>query len=76
MNGGLKSPIPTPVFGNEGVFSHKSAKVRSRLDEFIEPPRPPMKSAPPVSRIFKHTRRFSDGAQRVSFSEKYDGILL
>jgi hypothetical protein len=61
---------------NEGVFSHKSAKIRSRLDEFHEPPRPPMKSAPPVSRIFKHSRRYSEGPQRVSFGEKQDGILF
>lgn len=68
----MKSPRPTPVFMDEGVFSHKSAKVRSRLDEFVEPPRPPMKSAPPVSRIFKNTRRFSDAPHRVSFTEKND----
>lgn len=72
MSASLKSPIPTPVFVNEAVFSHKSAKVKSRLEEFIQPPRPPVKSAPPVSRVFKHTRRHSDGPQRVSFSENSD----
>ena len=68
--------MPTPVFVNEGVFSHKSTKIRSRLDDFHEPPKPPVKSAPPVSRIFKHTRRYSEGPQRVSFGGKQDGIFL
>ncbi|XP_046859290.1 membrane-associated tyrosine- and threonine-specific cdc2-inhibitory kinase-like [Xenia sp. Carnegie-2017] len=68
----LQSPMPTPVFGNEGIFSHKSARTRSRLDDFHQPPRPPVKSAPPVSRIFRHTRRYSDGPQRVSFGSKQD----
>ena len=76
MSTSLKSPMPTPVFVNEGVFSHKSTKIRSRLDDFHEPPRPPVKSAPPVSRIFKHTRRYSEGPQRVSFGGKQDGIFL
>ena len=74
MNGSIKSPIPTPVFVNEAVFSHKSARVKSRFADFSEPPRPPAKSAPPVSRIFKH-RKFSEGPQRVSLSEKSRSIL-
>ncbi|KXJ09045.1 Membrane-associated tyrosine- and threonine-specific cdc2-inhibitory kinase [Exaiptasia diaphana] len=64
----FKSPRPLPVLINDSTFSHKKAKKRSLLEDCL-PPRPPVKSAPPISRIFKHSRKHSEGAHAVSFSD-------
>ncbi|XP_053384462.1 membrane-associated tyrosine- and threonine-specific cdc2-inhibitory kinase-like isoform X2 [Mercenaria mercenaria] len=69
----FQSPRPTPHFFPEvQTFSTKKARGTPR-DQL--PPRPPVKSAPPVSRIFPH--RPVTRAQIVSFrsSKTNDSIL-
>lgn len=70
---GFSSPRPTPRFFPEPqTFSTKKAKGTPR-DSL--PPRPPVKSAPPVSRIFPH--RPVERAQVISFrSEDNNGSFL
>ncbi|XP_071955343.1 membrane-associated tyrosine- and threonine-specific cdc2-inhibitory kinase-like [Antedon mediterranea] len=47
----FKSPRPTPKFlSQRAVFSHKKDTGRTTRD--VPPPRPPLKSVPPVSRLF------------------------
>ena len=69
----FSSPRPTPRFFTEPqTFSTKKAKGTPR-DSL--PPRPPVKSAPPVSRIFPH--RPVQRAQIISFrSEDSNGSFL
>ncbi|XP_031565715.1 membrane-associated tyrosine- and threonine-specific cdc2-inhibitory kinase-like [Actinia tenebrosa] len=67
MSQTFKSPRPIPVLVNESTFSHK--KTRRGFDVECLPPRPPVKSAPPVSRIFKRSRKHVEGAHAVSFKE-------
>jgi len=73
MEGTLKSPRPIPNIVSEATFSHRKAKKnkeqRNVAEEDCLPPRAPVKSAPPISRVFKHTRRNSVGALQVSFRE-------
>ncbi|XP_070566515.1 membrane-associated tyrosine- and threonine-specific cdc2-inhibitory kinase-like [Ptychodera flava] len=64
MNG-FKSPRPTPQFFHEPApFSHKKDLDTPR--DTI-PPRPPVKSAPPISRLFPHVVKEQQRAQAVSF---------
>jgi len=70
----FKSPRPLPLLVNESTFSHKKARKGAHTEGCL-PPRPPVKSAPPVSRIFKHTRKHSEGAHAVSFSDNGSSIL-
>ncbi|XP_013407437.1 membrane-associated tyrosine- and threonine-specific cdc2-inhibitory kinase [Lingula anatina] len=59
----LKSPRPTPQFFKEAqTFSTKKERGTPRE---APPPRPPVKSCPPVSRIFHHKQ--VQRAQAVSF---------
>lgn len=69
----FSSPRPTPRFFQDvQTFSTKKAKGTPR-DSL--PPRPPVKSAPPVSRIFPH--RPVERAQIVSFrSQDSNGSFL
>lgn len=70
MEGSIKSPRPIPNIVSDATFSHrKPRKVSERkvVEEDCLPPRAPVKSAPPLSRVFKHTRRNSAGALQVSF---------
>lgn len=69
----FSSPRPTPRFFTDAqTFSTKKAKGTPR-DSL--PPRPPVKSAPPVSRIFPH--RPVQRAQIISFrSEDSNGSFL
>ncbi|XP_071122497.1 membrane-associated tyrosine- and threonine-specific cdc2-inhibitory kinase-like [Mytilus galloprovincialis] len=69
----FSSPRPTPRFFQDvQTFSTKKAKGTPR-DSL--PPRPPVKSAPPVSRIFPH--RPVERAQIVSFrSQHSNGSFL
>ncbi|XP_025086559.1 membrane-associated tyrosine- and threonine-specific cdc2-inhibitory kinase-like isoform X2 [Pomacea canaliculata] len=65
------SPRPTPQFYHDKeTFSTKKAKFANQNGTPHEcaPPRPPVKSAPPVSRIF--ARRPLTGARAVSFREE------
>ena len=70
----FKSPRPLPLLVNDSTFSHKKARKGAHIEDCL-PPRPPVKSAPPVSRIFKHTRKHSEGAHGVSFSDNGSSIL-
>lgn len=71
MEGTLKSPRPVPNIVSEVTFSHRKPKKVNQQRKVVEedclPPRAPVKSAPPISRVFKHTRRNSTGALQVSF---------
>lgn len=66
------SPRPTPqFFHDKQTFSTKKAKLaqlRGTPRDSL-PPRPPVKSAPPISRIFPH--RPVVGAQAVSFRKEH-----
>lgn len=79
MEGTFKSPRPIPNIVNEATFSHRKTKKvnlqRRVVEEDCLPPRAPVKSAPPISRVFKHTRRNSEGALQVSFRENGSSIL-
>ncbi|EDO29631.1 predicted protein [Nematostella vectensis] len=66
MDGSFKSPRPLPNLLDDAVFSHKKAR-RGNSEADCLPPRPPVKSAPPISRLFKHSRKHSAGAHEVSF---------
>nr|KAG5709176.1 hypothetical protein BaRGS_028632 [Batillaria attramentaria] len=66
------SPRPTPqFFHDKQTFSTKKAKLAQSRGTPRDslPPRPPVKSAPPVSRIFPH--RPPVGAQAVSFRREH-----
>ena len=79
MEGSIKSPRPIPNIVSEATFSHrKPRKISERkvVEEDCLPPRAPVKSAPPLSRVFKHTRRNSAGALQVSFRANGSSILL
>lgn len=79
MEGTFKSPRPIPNIVSEATFSHRKTKKvnqqRIVVEEDCLPPRAPVKSAPPISRVFKHTRRNSVGALQVSFRENGSSIL-
>lgn len=79
MEATIKSPRPIPNIVSEATFSHRKPKKLSQtkvLEEDCLPPRAPVKSAPPISRVFKHTRRNSAGALQVSFRANGSSILL
>lgn len=80
MEGTFKSPRPIPNIVSEAAFSHRKPKKNNQQKKVVEedclPPRAPVKSAPPISRVFKHTRRNSVGALQVSFRENGSSILL
>lgn len=71
----MSSPLPKPNILDEPLtFSTKKARSTPR---FRPPPRPPAKTCPPMSRVFK--RRPSDllgkQAQSVTFKDSPDGSL-
>lgn len=78
MEGTFKSPRPIPNIVYEATFSHRKPKKNNQqrkvLEEDCLPPRAPVKSAPPISRVFKHTRRNSVGALQVSFRDNGNKI--
>ena len=79
MEGTFKSPRPIPNIVTEASFSHRKPKKGPHIRKFEEdclPPRAPVKSAPPVSRVFRHTRRGLTGPLQVSFRENGSSILL
>ena len=63
----IKTPRPVPVIKDEITFSRK--KRNSLLRESHLAPRSPIKSAPPISRIFRHRRNSTPGAHAVSFRQ-------
>eukprot|EP00794_Sanderia_malayensis_P017079 gene17079-18800_t len=65
----FKSPRPVPVITNDKTFSHKRKGIAR-----YSPPKPPAKSAPPISRVFRCTRKSSSGPQAVSFRERNSSI--
>lgn len=65
----FKTPRPLPVIVAENSFSHKK-KGTSRYS----PPKPPAKSAPPISRVFRQTRKSASLPQAVSFRERSSSI--
>lgn len=78
MEGTLKSPRPIPNIVYEATFSHRIPKKNQQkklLEDDCLPPRAPVKSAPPISRVFKHTRKNSVGALQVSFRDNASSIL-
>ncbi|XP_022102187.1 membrane-associated tyrosine- and threonine-specific cdc2-inhibitory kinase-like [Acanthaster planci] len=72
---GFRSPMPTPKFLQEQVtFSQK--KHRGPTPRKTGPPRPPLKSVPPVSRLFPNKTREEESRPRaVSFRQSEPSIL-
>nr|XP_006818820.1 PREDICTED: membrane-associated tyrosine- and threonine-specific cdc2-inhibitory kinase-like [Saccoglossus kowalevskii] len=69
----FKSPRPTPQFFREPVsFSHKK-DLHTPRD--TAPPRPPVKSAPPISRLFPHKFKEHQKAHAVSFRSSESSFL-
>ena len=67
----FKTPRPIPVIVTDQVFSHKKKGIAH-----YSPPKPPAKSAPPISRVFKQTRKTLSRPQAVSFRERNSSIFL
>ena len=63
-----KSCMPRPLFQEEETFSTKKKKREGGL--FRLPPRPPAKSCPPKSRVFRHRNLLK--TQAVSFNNTAD----
>ena len=74
MEGNLKSPRPVPVIIPEVTFSHRKKK-QSRGEDYL-PPRAPVKSVPPISRVFKRSRRHTIGPMSVSFRNNGNGMFF
>ncbi|XP_077978622.1 membrane-associated tyrosine- and threonine-specific cdc2-inhibitory kinase-like [Glandiceps talaboti] len=70
----FKSPRPTPQFYTENTsFSHKKDIHTPRE---TAPPRPPVKSVPPISRLFPHVRvKDQYRAQAVSFRSSESSFM-
>jgi len=64
---------PVPVLQNENSFSRKKKKI-SRF-EFNETPLSPVKSAPPVSRVFNRKENGMPGVCTVSFNKSLNKSL-
>lgn len=58
---------PVPVIENELSFSRKKKSTSASSTEHHETPRSPAKTAPPISRIFRHRPTSTPGACAVSF---------
>ncbi|XP_033628353.1 membrane-associated tyrosine- and threonine-specific cdc2-inhibitory kinase-like [Asterias rubens] len=73
---GFKSPRPTPKFlKEETTFSQK--KHRGVTPRKTGPPRPPLKSVPPVSRLFPNKTREEESRPRaISFRQSEPSVLL
>lgn len=65
------STIPRPLFGQEPQTY--STKKERRAFDFKPPPRPPAKSCPPKSRVFRHTDLLR--TQAVTFLDSPDGTI-
>jgi len=66
-----KSTLPRPLFSHEPeTFSTKKER---RFADFKPPPRPPAKSCPPKSRVFRHADLLR--AQAVTFLDSPDGTI-
>ena len=65
----FKTPRPVPVISLDQSFTHKKKGITR-----FSPPKPPAKSAPPISRVFRHTRKSTSGPQAVSFRERNSSI--
>lgn len=64
-----KTCLPRPLFHDEPeTFSTKKERREGAL--FLPPPRPPAKSCPPKSRVFRHRNLLK--AQMVSFNDTGD----
>ncbi|GFO29422.1 membrane-associated tyrosine-and threonine-specific cdc2-inhibitory kinase [Plakobranchus ocellatus] len=71
----IPSPRPTPRFYTETqLFSTKKLRTSSTPRDHI-PPRPPVKSCPPLSRVFPHRTIISHHAQPVSFRHSESSLL-
>nr|BAB69973.1 Myt1 [Patiria pectinifera] len=72
---GFRSPRPLPKFLQEQVtFSQK--KHRGTTPRRTGPPRPPLKSVPPVSRLFPNKTREEESRPRaVSFRQSEPSVL-
>ena len=60
----MNTPRPVPIIADDATFSRKK---KSLLNDSLYAPRSPVKSAPPISRIFRHRRGSTPGAHSVSF---------
>ena len=60
----MNTPRPVPTIADELTFSRKK---KSLIDDSLYAPLSPVKSAPPVSRIFRQRRGSTPGAHAVSF---------
>ena len=71
--GMMNTPRPVPIITDDSTFCLKKKcqfnhlNNHSNMDDSINAPRSPVKSAPPVSRIFRHRRGSTPGAHSVSF---------
>ena len=61
------TPRPVPQIHDELTFSRKKKTLINK--ERFKEPRSPVKSAPPVSRIFRHRKPSTPGALAVSFRQ-------
>ena len=64
----IKTPRPVPIITDELTFSRKK---KTNLKESHFTPRSPVKSAPPISRIFRRRRGSTPGAHEVSFRQSH-----
>ena len=64
-----KTCLPRPLFQEPETFSTKKEKREGGL--FRPPPRPPAKSCPPKSRVFRHNRNLLK-TQAISFNDTAD----
>lgn len=60
----MNTPRPVPIITDELTFSRKK---KSLANDSLYAPLSPVKSAPPVSRIFRHRKGSTPGAHTVSF---------
>ena len=63
----MNTPRPVPIITHDSTFSRKKTHLNHHPDESLHAPRSPVKSAPPISRIFRHRRGSTPGAHSVSF---------
>ena len=68
----MNTPRPVPIITDNSTFcrkkkNHHNTNNINNMDESFNAPRSPVKSAPPVSRIFRQRRGSTPGAHSVSF---------
>lgn len=67
-------PLPA-FFGESASFSTKRERETPKQLQDLNPPRPPIKSCPPISRIRPQRRHEHDGARPVSFKNNLANLV-